>query len=284
MHSKKGAIEIRKRLWLLTTDPFLREQICALVLYHQAPFFALSHDSATAEFLARKMSCDVDLSLLCALAECDMRGRICEDQQKVLDDIELFEQLAKDLSCFDREYLWPDKLTRSEYVRGHGKIHADTPVHKKDFEVFLLSGLPASGKDTWCAEKNLPVVSYDDIRQKHKYKHGSHTGEIVHEAHDLAREYLRKKESFIWNATHLSADMRAPASKLIRQYQGSVHHVCFETTFEDVMTRNNLRNTGIKNAKIVEMAGKWEMPLAWEAENTSFVWGSQKQKLAIKRP
>lgn len=50
------------------------------------------------------------------------------------------------------------------------------------------------------------------------------------------------------------------------------------------MTRNNLRNTGIKNAKIVEMAGKWEMPLAWEAENTSFVWGSQKQKLAIKRP
>lgn len=99
------------------------------------------------------MSCDIDLPLLCALAECDMRGNICEDQQKVLDGIELFEQLAKDLSCFDREYLWPDKLTRSEYVRGHGKIHADTPVHKKDFEVFLLSGLPASGKDTWCAEK-----------------------------------------------------------------------------------------------------------------------------------
>lgn len=268
-HSKKGAVWAREALWKMNVPYAIREQVAHLILYHQTPFYALTHSGQTGEYLARKLSCDVDLSLLCALAESDIRGRVCPDQQQVLDNIALFSMMAEDLGCLHNPYAWPDQHTQSQYVRGHGKIDANTAVFlpSSAFPVYMMCGLPASGKDTWAQQQNLPVVSYDDTRKQLRLKHGEETGKIVHSVHDQARALLRKKQPFVWNATHLSSSMRQPAMDLIRQYGGWVKMVCLEAPMETLLERNRQRDNTLTNDKLLQMVQHWEMPMAWEAEH-----------------
>lgn len=270
-HSKKGAVWARDALWRLGMPIAVREQICQLIVYHQTPFFALSHNTETGEFLAKKISSDVDLSLLCALAESDIRGRLCVDQDKKIEDIHLFAELCKELDCFDREYNWPNKYTRHHYVLSHGNISSDHLYHDSSFEVVLLSGLPAAGKDTWVQGQDLPMISYDLMREKMKAKHGENIGTIVHAVHDQAKEFLRKKQPFVWNATHLSAKMREPATKLVRSYGGKIKVLCFEAPKEEVLSRNKSRNNTLTNKKLLDMTSHWEMPWAWEFESQEIV-------------
>lgn len=269
-HSRQGATWTRNALWEMDCPRSVREMVCRLITYHQSPFYAFSDRSGlSAEFLARKISSDCKISLLSVLAQADIIGRICPDQQKVLDDIALFEEQAKLLNCVDRPYAFPDDITRSRYVLSHGQRDADTPTYLDDpFEVFVLSGLPASGKDTYAQSLNMPVISYDATRDELGFKHGEGTGTIVHAVHDKAREYLRKRQSFVWNATHLTENMRSPALSLIRQYGGSPTIVCLEASKDELLARNTSRNSSLPNSKLLSMVSKWEAPWSWESDKT----------------
>ena len=272
-HSKKGAVWARQALWSMGVPKEVREQVCALISYHQIPFYAMSDDTGMrGEFLARKLSCDTDISLLCALAEADIRGRICQDQQKILYEIELFALLAQELDCFHKPYSFPNSTTRSHYVRKLGHIDANTPVYDKDqFMVYVLTGLPASGKDTWSNQSGLPVLSYDKMREELGKKHGQDTGMIVYAVQERAKELLRKKQSFVWNATFLTSQMRNPVCELIRNYGGKVCLVCTEESKEELLRRNSLRDTSLRNDKLLQMSKMWEMPLAWEGDEMIMV-------------
>lgn len=267
-HSAKGAIAARAALWERGVPFVLREQVCGLVEAHQVPFFAFDHRRALpAEYTARQLSCDRSIKLLCMLARADMTGRVCADQQKVLDDIELFALLAADLGCLDAPYAFPDAPTRLAYFRSHGARYADEPVFlEKDFEVIMLSGMPASGKSTWAAEQELPVVSYDDLRAELGLKHGQGTGTIVHAADDRMREHLRAQQPFIINATHLSRQMRRKTLELLQAYGARVRVVYFEASREELLARNRARDTTLTNDKLLSMAQRWEMPGLDEVE------------------
>lgn len=204
-------------------------------------------------------------------------------KKNTLDNIALFDQQAQDLDCWDKPYAFPDTATRSRYILSHGKRDADTPIFLPEaFEVIVLSGLPASGKDTFCAQYDWPVLSYDDTRAQLGFKHGQGTGAIVHAVHDQARELLRKKQSFIWNATHLSESMRQPALNLIRQYGGSPTIVCLEANKEELLARNTQRSTSLPNSKLLEMVHKWEMPWSWEADAVRHETPAVRPKKAFK--
>ena len=98
-HSRKGALDARIALWDVEVPFAAREEICRLINVHQVPFFALeqSRRGVTPEFTVRELSWQVDIRLLAMLAEADIRGRICPDPQRILDAIELFRELARDL-------------------------------------------------------------------------------------------------------------------------------------------------------------------------------------------
>ncbi len=76
-HSRRGAIDARILLWYLQVPFELREQICRIISVHQVPFFAIkgSRDGQSSEYLIHKLSHELDLHLLSAVAEADMRGR-----------------------------------------------------------------------------------------------------------------------------------------------------------------------------------------------------------------
>lgn len=283
-HSRQGAVWARAQLWEMGVDRPTREMICRLISYHQSPFYAFADRSGlSAEFLARKISSDCNISLLSVLAQADMLGRICQDQQSTLDNIALFDEQAKELNCWDQPYAFPDTSTRSRYILSHGKRDADTSVFLPEaFEVIVLSGLPASGKDTFCAQYDWPVLSYDDTRAQLGFKHGQGTGTIVHAVHDQARALLREKKPFIWNATHLSESMRQPALNLIRQYGGSPSIVCLEADKNELLSRNSQRNSSLPNSNLLSMVNKWETPWSWEADNVRHVAPTPKIKKVLK--
>ena len=279
-HSRKGAVEVRRLFWEQQVPFALREMVCRLIEVHQLPFFAFNDKSGlTPEYLAIKVSQDRDIELLCLLAEADIQGRICPDQSKILNDIELFRMIAQEQNCFQQAFEFPSEHTRMAYFQSRGKRYPHEAVFvdtNQTFEVIVLSGLPATGKNTWVENhgQGRPVVSYDDMRAQMGYKHGQGTGAVVHAVDDQIREYLRQKQSFIINATHLSEQMRERPLQLLHDYHASIRIVYLEEPQPLLLQRNHARNTTLDNAQLLRMTHRWEVPGLLEAHHVDY-WVNQ---------
>lgn len=272
-HSRAGAVDTRQLLWGAQVPFHLREAICQIVSVHQVPFYAFKDKARTPTFIAHSLSVQGQLDWLIAVARADMLGRHCVEAPQCLEDIELFEMLAIEEGCLTTPKSFPDADTRFEYFRTQGAIYPEVPFFKEPGpEVFVLAGLPASGKNTWVDSQklDLPVVSFDDAKAALGLKQGDNIGQAVHLVLDQARELLRKKQSFIWNATHLSRQMREKSLGLIHQYGARSHIVYIEQPWQTLKQRNDARDSTLPSSKILEMTRKWEMPSLLEAHNVSF--------------
>ena len=268
-HSRRGAIDARILLWRAGVPFALREAICRIISVHQLPFFAVggNKNGQSAQFLIHKLSHELDLRLLCAVAEADMQGRQYEKKGDCLVDIELFREMAREEACYGQPKQFADLHTQLAYFRGAG-ITPDYPFYQNPgSRVMVLSGLPASGKNTWVAKNhpNLAVISFDDARAELGLKHGANEGAVAHKAVDDAKALLRKKAPFIWNATHLSSQMRKKTLDLLYAYDAQVELVYIEQPEALILSRNHQRDTSLSNAGIMKMLFKWEVPLPTEA-------------------
>lgn len=274
-HSRKGAIDARIALWDAGVPFEQREAICRIVGAHQYPMWALagSRTGKSPEYLVRWLSWQVNLRLLALVAEADMRGRICDDAQSALDNIELFRELAQEEGCFDAPRRFAEDHTRVSYFRG-ADVHPDYPLFQEaGSQVTVMCGLPASGKNTWVEahRKGLPVVSFDDAREELGLKHGQNDGMAAHHAVDKAKELLRSKAPFVWNATHLSQSMRSKSLDLLFAYGAEVELVYLEHSRVELLRRNTRRDTSLSNKALLGMLHKWELPLPTEAHRTVYL-------------
>lgn len=274
-HSRKGAIEARIALWEHGAPFEQREAICRMISVHQRPMWAATGTSTRGkppDFIIRELSWMCDLRLLALLAEADIRGRVCPDQQKILDDIELFREMAKDDGCYRTPRKFVDDHTRVRYFRDDVG-HPDYPQFQEPgSKVTVLCGLPASGKNTWTARNRpgLPVVSFDDAREELGLRHGKNEGMVAHAAVDKAKELLRAKQPFVWNATHLSEQMRQKTLGLLAQYGAEVELVYLEQPRAELLRRNAKRDTSLSNKSLLAMTLKWELPLPFEAHQVIY--------------
>ncbi len=281
-HSKRGATDTRIMLWKADVPFDIREDIVNIIATHQVPFFAFNDKPKlgstkplrTPEYIANQLSWQLPLNLLINVAKADMLGRQYDEKQKSLDDIDLFKEVALEQNCYNKPREFPNTETRMEYFRSTGSISPDYPFFKENgSEVIVLSGLPAVGKNTWVEQnaRGLEVLSFDDAKEALGLVQGDNVGKAVHMVTDRAKELLRKKDPFVWNATHLSNQMRNKTLDLLFKYNAKVNLVYLEASEEEIKNRNSKRDTTLPNSKIDEMLFKWEVPTRLEAHDVNYV-------------
>ena len=101
--------------------------------------------------------------------------------------------------------------------------------------------------------------------------HGEKTGEVVHAIWEQAREYLRKKQPFVWNATHISKSMRSKALGLLWNYDANVTLTYLETQSPKTWrNQNNNRPDSVPDKALDQLLFRWEPPSYTEAENVQY--------------
>lgn len=282
-HSAMGAIDARILLWRAGVPFLLREAICSIIEVHQVPFFAMGHDrrGRRPEFIAHQLSWQGRLDQLCAVASADMLGRSSIHQTEAMDNIALFELLAREEKCWDQPKAFPDAHTRLQYVKSLGQVPLEAHFHQDSgSKVTVMCGLPASGKNTWVEAQcqGLPVISYDDAKAELKIKSGAAAGAAVSLAKERAKALLREQAPFVWNATHLTPLMRNKTLDLLYRYHAEVTLVYVEQPADILFSRNSARDTTLSNKKIEQMLLGWDIPKVTEAHALLHVIGHSPQR------
>jgi predicted kinase len=83
----------------------------------------------------------------------------------------------------------------------------------------------------------------------------------------MAREYLRKKQSFIWNATNISRQIRELSINLFAAYNARVRIVYIEAPEERLYIQNQQRESSVPAEVIRKFTGRWEVPDLTEAHS-----------------
>lgn len=271
-HAAKGAVRARRILWLLGCPFKMREEICSLVRYHMSVFWALEQEWP--ERKVREISLHARCGLLSVLAMADALGRVCSDTQDLLDRVELFRQLAQELDCLQKPAAFASDSGRFLYFQGRWHNPELEPYEEERSEVILLSGLPGAGKDTWIQRHapNWPVISLDEIRRELKISPTAGQGKVLEVARERAREFLRRRESFIWNATNISCQVRQKPLALFHDYGARVRIVYLDVNPRTLEKQNLEREHAVPTKAIESMLEKWEVPSPLEAHRVEYLF------------
>ena len=264
-HSRAGELQARRILWELGAPFALREQVCGLIRYHQIPFYLIERDDA--QRVAAEVSVAARCDLLALVAEADIRGRICADMPRIVDQIELFRELCRDEGCFSEPRKFASDHTRVVYFRSEGRQPDVEVWDDTRSEMVMMSGLPGAGKDTMIRRRfgDLPVVSLDALRDTMDIDPDENQGQVVQAAREQARELLRRGESFVWNATNLNRQRRAPILSLAGDYGARIRIVYVESPAATLFAQNKAREASVPEKVIRRMTERWEVPLLSEA-------------------
>ncbi|MEZ6014961.1 MAG: AAA family ATPase [Planctomycetota bacterium] len=264
-HSERGAVRSRRMLWELGAAPEERELVAHLVLHHQRPFFLLERDGA--ERMASRISWTCGASRLAEVARADILGRACRDAARLLENIGLFEELCHELGCLDAPRVFPSAAHRVAYFADASRAFDSPVAPDATCEVVVLSGPPASGKDHWIRThgQGWPVVAPDAVRAELGVSPRDEQGLVIQTCRERAREHLRARRSFVWNATNLSRRVRGQVLDLCHRYGAHTRVVAIEASADTVRARNKARSAPVPAAALERMLGRWEAPDATEA-------------------
>lgn len=276
-HSSKGALLVRYILWKefgMCGTPELqamREAVVLLVKHHSFPPYALEKEENLRKIISIAASAelvpDFSLKLLHLLSKADALGRECEDKADFTAQVDLFAELAKEQGCYDTPLDFASGYTRRAYFSG-GDVWPQQELYDESWgEVLMLCGLPGTGKDYWISKhcKDMPVVSLDDIRRRHKLSPEGSQGYVASLGKEEAKIYLRKHQPFVWNATNLTVDIRRQLIDLFESYGASVRVVYLETDLETQLRRNAGREDRVPETIIDSMLSKLAIPEIHEA-------------------
>jgi len=261
-HAKRGESTVRSMLYREWETPFtIREQIAKLVRFHGFPLFILEREKPEKHII--EASLVVDTSLLYLLAKADVLGRECVDRENILLDIELFKETCLEYECFGKAREFSSDYARFLYLSRDDIRLGYEPYDDLKFTVYVMSAIPASGKDHYIKNHlDLPVLSLDNIRREHKIKPTDKkgTGRVVQMAKEEAKVHMRKKESFIFNATNITKDMRGRWISLFLEYRARVKIVYLEVPYKQLKKQNNNREYPVPLEVIDRLFDKLEMP------------------------
>ncbi|MBV8389861.1 MAG: AAA family ATPase [Mucilaginibacter sp.] len=267
-HARKGAQFARQLLYMGEPAPFtIREQVVGLARHHGLPIWLFEKPDPLKALV--KASMEVNTQWLALLARADMIGRICDDQEEMLYRIDCFEAFCQENDCWGKPREFVSAEAKMYYMQ-HDNAYLDyVPFEEPMAEVILMSGLPGAGKDTFIKKHyhDWPVISLDDMRTERGISPTDKTGngQVIQEAKEQARGYLRKQKSFVWNATNTTNQMRTQLIDLFVSYKAKVIIVYIEVPYQSLHGQNKNRDAIVPVSVLDKLAYKLEVPTLWEA-------------------
>ncbi|PHM49067.1 AAA family ATPase [Xenorhabdus miraniensis] len=272
-HARKGELSARQILFQQIPTPFvIREQIAALVRFHGLPLWLMEKPNPQKALLAASLR--VDTYLLTLLAKADVLGRTCHDSQELLERIELFELYCREQGCWRKPRAFSSGGARFHYFSTDSEHPDYQPYDDYGSQVTLLCGLPGMGKDHFIQQhgKGISVISLDAIRRAHQInpEDKNANGWVVQQAKQQAREKLRSRQDFIWNATNLTGQMRQQLVKLFVSYNARVRIVYIEQDYKCWRQQNSNRQYVVPDKVMDRMLDKLEVPAPEEAHEVCY--------------
>lgn len=263
-HAVKGAKTFRKIVYKEYFQTFIidfrtREQIAALIKYHGLPLNFMDKDQI--EYTLIKTSEGLDMKLLYLLSKADLLGRECSDKEELLNKIEYFKEYSIELECYYSKKKFKNAYTRFKYFNSKNIWPDDEVFDSTTFEVIVLVGLPLSGKDTYIKENlsQMNIISLDDIREEFKVSPRADSSKIAMIAKERAKEYLRVKQPFVWNATNIIYDTRKKLCDLFSAYGAKVKFIYIEAPYKELISRNRIRSRSVPVKVLNNMIHKLEI-------------------------
>ena len=283
-HTKVGEPMSRRLMWLGeagNVPPFAtRELIAKLVRLHGLPIRFI--DKPDPQRAVIEASLVVRMDLLADLAEADVRGRITDSQQDLLDRIEMFRDFCEENKCLTGPYQFESNHHRFIYCVAKKAVEY-VPYDDCKFEVVIMSGLPGSGKSTWAkasTDDHWPVISLDGLRDELDVDPADRDEQagVAREGRERAKALLRKQSPFIWDATSIARDQRAMLVSLCAQYGARTRIVYCESDLNEMLRRNRSR-TGkavVPENRIIKMLERIDIPSPVEAHVVEHVIPNRK--------
>ena len=272
-HSAKGARMARRILWEMGFAPPLREAIASLIRYHQLPYYLI--DRLDGRRVAIEISQTARTDHLSILAEADVRGRICQDLPRLLENIALFAQFCRDQNCWAGPRPFPNDHSRFLFFRLPDRDpDAVGGENETRGELTVMAGFPGAGKDTWLADNYRagPVISLDAIREELGAAPVGDQGPVLLLARQRAMERLTAGESLAWNATNIARELRAQVIDLAAAYSARVRIVWVEAPRGELWERNRNRSRPVASHVIDAMMERWETPDLCEAHGVQLIY------------
>lgn len=275
-HAPVGARVVRQWFWEVLSGAKekreFRETVCLLIRYHSLPAHAIDDPDGVRKLrsvAANGMLCPLfSVELLCILSQADALGRVAADQDRMLEQVQLCQELAREGGCLEGSYDFPSDYTRFAYLSGR-QVPAEVELYDDTWgTVYLLSGLPGTGKDTWIRENlpQLPMISLDDIRAELSVSPKGPQVKVLELAQARARQLLREKKCFIWNATNLTVLTRQSLIGFFTDYGAAVQIVYLETEEAQRKKRNAERQRQVPEEAVGYMLEQMTLPEPREAQ------------------
>lgn len=270
-HSRLGAAITRGILRDIGVDFYWREDICSIILKHQLPFWLIERPDPVRLAIETSLTCRADL--LCLHAQADALGRICEDQQGVLDNVALAKEVFVENACLSTPFAFANDESRLDYLEVESRDPHYAAHEAYRCTAYVMSALPGSGKDTWIKRNlnDIPMVSLDAVRDKLGTPATGNQGRVIQAAFELARVHLRARQDFVWNATNVTQQVRGKILRLLRDYNARIHIIYLEVPPEKLLHQNADREKVVPMQIIQNLAKKLVPPTIAECHLLSNV-------------
>lgn len=270
-HSRLGSMMARGLLREAGAEYHWREQICGIIAHHQLPFWLIERPDPARLAVETSLVCKP--SMLCLHAHADAVGRICEDQESIVENVALARETFSEAGCLEAAFPFANAESRLGFIE-----REDRDPHyaaHEDFRctAYVMSALPGSGKDTWLAQNlpDLPSVSLDVIRDEIGAAPTGNQGRVIQAAYEQAKVHLRAGQDFVWNGTNISRQVRGKVLRLLRDYNARIHIIYLEVPPKRLLKQNKERESAVPAAVIENMARKLEPPTLAECHDLTLV-------------
>jgi len=170
--------------------------------------------------------------------------------EEQIQQIEYFKEISEKENLFDNKLQesGPDKT----YLIERGVRYS--PYIKNKSRVYLMVGLPGSGKDFYI-KNNLeyPVISLDDLKKN----------TVLNMVTKKEQEKSFKKQNLLRRREQLIS--------LFREYGAIVEIVYIEKPFDKVLKQNREREESVPEEYIIKGLSSFDVPLESEADYIRYV-------------